>query len=134
LFPGLKTGVSTRKTMTVRLNALGDRNAESGARAAALVLLALPGSAYLYQGEELGLPEVTDIGDDAREDPRFFRTKGESPGRDGCRVPLPWARPAPVSVFPERRTVLPPRPPGCPSRPGGVPAAWSPSGRISTRS
>jgi alpha-glucosidase len=80
--------------MTARLIALGDRNAEAGARrarAAALVLLALPGSAYLYQGEELGLPEVTDIGDDARQDPRFFRTNGESPGRDGCRVPLPWA-------------------------------------------
>jgi alpha-glucosidase len=80
--------------MTTRLIALGDRNAEAGARrarAAALVLLALPGSAYLYQGEELGLPEVTDISDDARQDPQFFRTNGESPGRDGCRVPLPWA-------------------------------------------
>ena len=77
-----------------RLIALGDRNAEAGARrarAAALVLLALPGSAYIYQGEELGLPEVTDIPDDARQDPRFFRTKGEVPGRDGCRVPLPWS-------------------------------------------
>jgi alpha-glucosidase len=77
-----------------RLIALGDRNADAGtrrARAAALVLLALPGSAYIYQGEELGLPEVTDIGDGARQDPRFFRTKGEYPGRDGCRVPLPWS-------------------------------------------
>jgi alpha-glucosidase len=55
------------------------------------VLLALPGSAYIYQGEELGLPEVTDIGDGARQDPRSFRTKGEYPGRDGCRVPLPWS-------------------------------------------
>jgi alpha-glucosidase len=77
-----------------RLIALGDQNADAGARrarAAALVLLALPGSAYIYQGEELGLPEVTDIGDGARQDPRFFRTKGEYPGRDGCRVPLPWS-------------------------------------------
>ncbi len=77
-----------------RLIALGDRNAAAGARrarAAALVLLALPGSAYIYQGEELGLPEVTDIPDDARQDPRFFRIKGEFPGRDGCRVPLPWS-------------------------------------------
>jgi alpha-glucosidase len=77
-----------------RLIALGDRDAEAGARrarAAALVLLALPGSAYIYQGEELGLPEVTDIPDGARQDPRFFRTKGEYPGRDGCRVPLPWS-------------------------------------------
>ena len=77
-----------------RLIALGDQNADAGARrarAAALVLLALPGSAYIFQGEELGLPEVTDIGDGARQDPRFFRTKGEYPGRDGCRVPLPWS-------------------------------------------
>jgi alpha-glucosidase len=66
-----------------RLIALGDRNAEAGARrarAAALVLLALPGSAYIYQGEELGLPEVTEIPDDARQDPRFFRTMGRVPG------------------------------------------------------
>ena len=79
--------------MIVRLIANGDRNAAAGfrrARAAALVLLALPGSAYLYQGEELGLPEVTDIPADARQDPRFFRTNGASPGRDGCRVPIPW--------------------------------------------
>ena len=77
-----------------RLIALGDQNAEGGARrarAAALLLLALPGSAYIYQGEELGLPEVTDIGDDARQDPRFRRTAGQVPGRDGCRVPIPWA-------------------------------------------
>ena len=78
-----------------RLIALGDQNAETGARrarAAALVLLALPGSAYIYQGEELGLPEVTEIGAEARQDPRFFRTGREYPGRDGCRVPIPWSR------------------------------------------
>jgi len=78
-----------------RLIALGDRHAGTGARrarAAALVLLALPGSAYVYQGEELGLPEVTEIPDDARRDPRFFRTGGEYPGRDDCRVPIPWSR------------------------------------------
>jgi alpha-glucosidase len=61
------------------------------ARAAALLLLALPGSAYVYQGEELGLPEVADIPDSARQDPAFRRTKGEIIGRDGCRVPLPWS-------------------------------------------
>jgi alpha-glucosidase len=59
------------------------------ARAAALLLLALPGSAYIYQGEELGLPEVLDIPDAAREDPAF-RRGGRIPGRDGCRIPLPW--------------------------------------------
>ena len=61
------------------------------ARAATLVALALPGSAYLYQGEELGLPEHTTLPAEARQDPTFFRTHGAEIGRDGCRVPLPWA-------------------------------------------
>ena len=51
-------------------------------------MLALPGVAYLYQGEELGLHEVLDLPDELRQDPAFRRT-GES--RDGCRVPLPWS-------------------------------------------
>ena len=50
------------------------------------------GSAYIYQGEELGLPEVADLPAAARQDPRFRRTHGRSLGRDGCRVPLPWTR------------------------------------------
>jgi alpha-glucosidase len=54
-------------------------------------MLALPGSAYLYQGEELGLQEVSEIRDSERQDPSFFRNKGVEIGRDGCRVPLPWA-------------------------------------------
>jgi alpha-glucosidase len=61
------------------------------ARAAALLSLALPGGAYLYQGEELGLWEVEDIPDELRQDPIWLRTGGENPGRDGCRVPLPWS-------------------------------------------
>lgn len=67
--------------------------AELGLRracAATALMLALPGSAYIYQGEELGLPEVIDLPDDARQDPTWFRTNGERYGRDGCRVPLPW--------------------------------------------
>ncbi|WP_254679083.1 alpha-amylase family glycosyl hydrolase [Arthrobacter sp. 24S4-2] len=60
------------------------------ARAATMVALALPGSAYLYQGEELGLPEHTTVPAEARQDPTFFRTSGVERGRDGCRVPLPW--------------------------------------------
>jgi alpha-glucosidase len=60
------------------------------ARAATALMLALPGSAYVYQGEELGLPEAIHLPDDARQDPTWFRTKGERYGRDGCRVPLPW--------------------------------------------
>jgi alpha-glucosidase len=62
------------------------------ARAATLLALALPGSMYLYQGEELGLNEVTDIPDALKQDPVFFRSDGAQPGRDGCRVPLPWTR------------------------------------------
>ncbi|WP_407553473.1 glycoside hydrolase family 13 protein [Streptomyces sp. Pv4-95] len=61
------------------------------ARAAALLMLALPGSAYVYQGEELGLPEVTDLPDEVRQDPSFFRESGQDGLRDGCRVPLPWS-------------------------------------------
>ncbi|MFI6283487.1 glycoside hydrolase family 13 protein [Streptomyces sp. NPDC051018] len=61
------------------------------ARAAALLALALPGSAYVYQGEELGLPEVADLPDAVRQDPAFFRGDGQDGLRDGCRVPLPWS-------------------------------------------
>ncbi len=60
------------------------------ARAAIMIMLALPGTVYLYQGEELGLPEVLDIADAARQDPIFAMTGGKEIGRDGCRVPLPW--------------------------------------------
>jgi alpha-glucosidase len=60
------------------------------ARAAIMIMLALPGTVYLYQGEELGLPEVLDIADADRQDPIFAMTNGKEIGRDGCRVPLPW--------------------------------------------
>jgi alpha-glucosidase len=60
------------------------------ARAASLLMLALPGSAYLYQGEELGLPEVADLPPAVLQDPIWERTRNSSKGRDGCRVPLPW--------------------------------------------
>jgi alpha-glucosidase len=61
------------------------------ARAAALLAMALPGSMYIYQGEELGLPEVENIPPDRRQDPMWHRSGGVDPGRDGCRVPLPWS-------------------------------------------
>lgn len=61
------------------------------ARAAALLELALPGTAYIYQGEELGLPEVEDLPVAALQDPSYLRTDGRVRGRDGCRVPLPWS-------------------------------------------
>ena len=69
------------------------------ARAATLLMLALPGSAYLYQGEELGLHEVADIPGDRREDPVFWRSGGAEKGRDGCRVPLPWTADGPSFGF-----------------------------------
>ncbi|MFE0626545.1 alpha-amylase family glycosyl hydrolase [Streptomyces sp. NPDC058864] len=61
------------------------------ARAAALLMLALPGAAYVYQGEELGLPEVVDLPDEVLTDPIFRRTGSRRFVRDGCRVPLPWS-------------------------------------------
>jgi alpha-glucosidase len=69
------------------------------ARAAALLTMALPGSVYIYQGEELGLGEVQDIPDELRQDPIFHRTGGDDPGRDGSRVPLPWSGTEPPFGF-----------------------------------
>jgi alpha-glucosidase len=79
------------------------------ARAAALLQLALPGAAYLYQGDELGLPEYLAIPGDRRQDPTFYRTGGAAIGRDGCRVPMPWSGSAPPYGFADRpvRTWLP---------------------------
>jgi alpha-glucosidase len=78
------------------------------ARAATAVMLALPGSAYLYQGEELGLPEVVDLPPESRQDPTWLRTRGERYGRDGCRVPLPWEPASPAFGFsPAGRSWLP---------------------------
>jgi alpha-glucosidase len=75
--------------------ALGTRRA----RAAALLMLALPGGAYVYQGEELGLPQVEDLPDAVLQDPMFVRSGGQLRGRDGGRVPLPWSGSAPPFGF-----------------------------------
>ena len=69
------------------------------ARGAVLLLLALPGSCYLYQGEELGLPEVEDLPAEALEDPEWTRSGHTRRGRDGCRVPLPWTPGGPPYGF-----------------------------------
>ena len=69
------------------------------ARAAALLMLALPGGAYIYQGEELGLPEVEDLPDEALRDPVWALSGRAERGRDGCRVPIPWSGPAPPFGF-----------------------------------
>jgi alpha-glucosidase len=79
------------------------------ARAAALLAMALPGSMYVYQGEELGLPEVENIPADRRQDPMWHRSGGVDPGRDGCRVPIPWsgtAQPYGFSADPEAKLWL----------------------------
>jgi alpha-glucosidase len=75
--------------------ALGTRRA----RAAALLAMALPGSMYVYQGEELGLPEVEDIPPERRQDPMWLRSGGVDPGRDGCRIPIPWSGEQPPYGF-----------------------------------
>ena len=69
------------------------------ARGATLFMLGLPGASYLYQGEELGLPEHTTIEPKHRQDPTFERTGGVRVGRDGCRVPLPWEGGPPSNGF-----------------------------------
>jgi alpha-glucosidase len=80
----------------------------SRARAASLLMFALPGSAYIFEGEELGLPEHTTLPDDIRQDPAFYRTGGQEVGRDGCRVPLPWNAHEPSFGFsPTGRSWLP---------------------------
>lgn len=58
--------------------------------ALASLLLSLPGAAYIYNGQELGLPNVDDLPEEVLQDPLFARTQGEIRGRDGCRIPMPW--------------------------------------------
>ena len=81
------------------------------ARAAALLTLALPGGAYVYQGEELGLHEVLDLPESALRDPIWKRSRHTLRGRDGCRVPLPWTTRGPSYGFGVGRCWLP-QPPG----------------------
>ncbi len=77
------------------------------ARAAALLMLALPGSVYLYQGEELGLPEVHDLPVDVLQDPVWIRSGHMMKGRDGCRVPIPWTKSGPSFGFGDDGSWLP---------------------------
>ncbi|HEY8029964.1 MAG TPA: alpha-amylase family glycosyl hydrolase [Gaiellaceae bacterium] len=77
------------------------------ARAAALLAMALPGSLYVYQGEELGLPEVEDIPSERKQDPMWHRSGGVDPGRDGCRIPIPWSGDRPPYGFSENGAARP---------------------------
>lgn len=85
------TGNNLVYTNTPVDEVLGERRS----RAMAVFTAGLPGAFFVYQGEELGLPEVLDVPDDRRQDPIFHRTHGHEKGRDGCRVPLPWNRESP---------------------------------------
>ncbi|HVE91170.1 MAG TPA: alpha-amylase family glycosyl hydrolase [Actinomycetota bacterium] len=85
----------------------GGEQGQRRARAAVLLLLGLPGTAFVYAGEELGLEEV-ELPDEARQDPVFFRTAGQLKGRDGCRVPIPWEPQGPGFGFTESSPWLPP--------------------------
>jgi alpha-glucosidase len=69
---------------------VASRVGEQQSRALAMFVFGLPGSSYIYAGQELGLPDGV-IPDEARQDPIYFRTNGTQKGRDGARVPLPWS-------------------------------------------
>ena len=93
------------------------------ARAAALLSLSLPGGAYIYQGEELGLWEIEDIPGELRQDPMWERSGHSRAGRDGCRVPLPWSGDRPPFGFLPGGAAAPR---GSTPVPGGAAATWLP--------
>ncbi|HEV2779987.1 MAG TPA: glycoside hydrolase family 13 protein [Actinophytocola sp.] len=95
-------GPRTESTEPVNLE-LGLRRA----RAAVLLMLALPGGAYLYQGEELGLWEVEDLPEELLQDPTWERSGHTVRGRDGCRVPIPWSGDTPPFGFGPAATARP---------------------------
>jgi alpha-glucosidase len=105
---GLPTGTDWRAWPATGPHDLLDPEAGARrARAAALLLLGLPGSAYLYQGEELGLPEVWNLPDEVLDDPVWERSGQTYRGRDGCRVPLPWEAAGPSLGFGDGEPWLP---------------------------
>ena len=88
---GLPADASWRTwPVTGPADALDTELGERRARTAALITLGLPGSSYIYQGEELGLPEVWELPWEVLDDPVARRSEGTQKGRDGCRVPIPW--------------------------------------------
>jgi alpha-glucosidase len=80
------------------------------AKAMALVMLALPGTVFVYNGEELGLPNV-DLPDEVLQDPTWERSGHQARGRDGCRVPMPWSGDAPPFGFSDTEDTWLPMPP-----------------------
>ena len=85
---GLSGGTTLERQGDV--NKFNLKRGQQRARAGALLMLALPGGAYIYQGEELTLPEAREIPEDRLSDPRWKMSDYKDRGRDGCRVPLPW--------------------------------------------
>ncbi|WP_372968355.1 glycoside hydrolase family 13 protein [Microbacterium sp.] len=108
---GTRTGVKQGVEWVAAGGSTEQLDRERGLRrahAATLLLLGLPGSTYLYQGEELGLQEVAEIGPEHRQDPAFFRGADfDGLGRDGCRVPLPWTASGPSFGFGAAEAHLP---------------------------
>ena len=97
---GLPVGINWRMwPLAGPVEALDPEAGLRRARAATLLMLALPGSAYLYQGEELGLPEVWDLPPEVLDDPVWENSGHQQKGRDGCRVPLPWTVDGPSFGF-----------------------------------
>jgi alpha-glucosidase len=97
---GLPNGTKWRQwPMTGPHEALDESAGFRRARAAALITLSLPGSTYIYQGEELGLPEVWDLPLDVLDDPTWERSGHTEKGRDGCRIPIPWEEDGPSFGF-----------------------------------
>lgn len=105
---GLPNGTDWRAwPATGPADLLNVEQGEQRARAAALLLLGLPGSAYIYQGEELGLPEAWDLPEEVLDDPVWERSGHTRRGRDGCRVPLPWETSGPSLGFGDGKPWLP---------------------------
>jgi len=84
----------------------GDGVGRARAKAAALLRFGLPGQCFIYQGDELGLEDAY-VPPEHREDPLFIHTQGKHPGRDGCRVPMPWHQHEPNAGFSKSEPWLP---------------------------
>ena len=97
---GCRTGTNWRQwPLTGPHDVLDPELGLRRARAASVLLMALPGSLYLYQGEELGLPEVWDLPPEVLDDPVWPNSGHTQKGRDGCRVPIPWTVDGPSFGF-----------------------------------
>ena len=90
-----------------KTSSLDEKLGIRSAVAASMLIMALPGCTYIYQGEELGLHEVLDIPEDQIQDPQYLRNHKVDKGRDGCRVPLPWTKTGPSFGFGDGGAHLP---------------------------